>query len=1118
VGHFAPLTNQFAVTNFPFPQKFTGNVVSNSTSTTLPNAVVLLFPPPKPGNKGPSGPPLAGMVANNAGSYTVMAPAGTYTLVAFRSNFVANLNTSPVLTLAASQTITTNLTLTNATSSITGKIMDANNASIGLSGMISAMSANGLLAISFTDTNGNFNMPVTAGTWKIQANDTTLIVHGYLGLQNGTNVNAGTTGITIAVPKATALIYGSVKDNLGNPLVGLDVYANDNNNLYRTDGYTDASGNYVLGVLGLGSSDSWGMQADSNNTLTNYVFSQATINGNINAGQAVLQNFTAVLATNYITGNVKTNGTNIVGVGVNANATIGGVGYQSHVDTDINGNYSLNVANGTWSISVNCSGGSDSLDNILGSGTYQCPGPQTATINDNNGTANFTGIPPQPLQMTTTSLPNGTVGAYYNQSLAASGGWSPYNWSLSPGSAPLPPSLTLQANGTLSGTPASLGTFYFFVRVTDAAMATDDQLLSLTVGIASFLQVTTGILPEGVRGTSYSQQLVASGGQIPYIWSLSPGSVSLPPGLTLSTNGILSGTPASGGNFYFFVRVADRMTATDDQLLFLDILDVATTSLPNGVQGTSYSQPLVASGGQSPYSWSLSPGSASLPPGLTLSTNGILSGVPSTNGVFTFSVSVTDGATLSVSRSLSFVTMPSFQTLLQMPTLSLPVLLPLGGCQFTVSGIGGQFYTLEYSTNLVNWMALLTTNFIGSSFTYTDFPATDRCRFYRAQAAGATFKFMHPLFYTSPTNGSAIIPVLRSGGLASGLYVNYATTTNGTATAGVDYGPVTGTLYFPPTVTSNNIVVPVFSNNNTNQDLTVVVRLSSLDGKIKQFAVLDIQGPQSTPAPVMVVSPGSLTFVLPDNCAQTVTVSNDGPPGSVLNYLAIDEGYLGYQLSSDGITGEYVIGTLPAGTSAQFQVSVLTNLAPFFEDIGALFHDTWPMMTTWINFYQLSANHQASEIPAAVIYPAEITTADRVAAKYIGTWSGTWSGTSSPMTSNPPTNYIGGGTWTLNIQEFKRGGQVSGSFRWQGTDAYWSEAPFTSFPLPVNLEATFTNWTYSVLCDGKTVQVFPQYPIGGSALYQLQINEFLFGGSGPGNWTSTVLSGWPSVSGGTYTW
>src|ERR1035438_4406763 len=71
VGHFTPQTNNFNVTNFPFGQKFFGNVVSNSSSTTLSNAVVLLFPPPRPGHKG-LGQPLADTVANNAGAYAIM--------------------------------------------------------------------------------------------------------------------------------------------------------------------------------------------------------------------------------------------------------------------------------------------------------------------------------------------------------------------------------------------------------------------------------------------------------------------------------------------------------------------------------------------------------------------------------------------------------------------------------------------------------------------------------------------------------------------------------------------------------------------------------------------------------------------------------------------------------------------------------------------------------------------------------------------------------------------------------------------------------------------------------------------------------------------------------------
>ena len=77
-GHFGPITNQFAVTNFPFPQKITGNVISTSTSTTVPNAIILLFPPLRTGHSGPGNPLGSVVVANNAGGYAVQMPPGSY--------------------------------------------------------------------------------------------------------------------------------------------------------------------------------------------------------------------------------------------------------------------------------------------------------------------------------------------------------------------------------------------------------------------------------------------------------------------------------------------------------------------------------------------------------------------------------------------------------------------------------------------------------------------------------------------------------------------------------------------------------------------------------------------------------------------------------------------------------------------------------------------------------------------------------------------------------------------------------------------------------------------------------------------------------------------------------
>ena len=83
------------------------------------------------------------------------------------------------------------------------------------------------------------------------------------------------------------------------------------------------------------------------------------------------------------------------------------------------------------------------------------------------------------------------------------------------------------------------------------------------------LQVTTTALPNGANGVAYSQQLSAIYGQLPYSWSLISGS--LPSGLTLATNGVISGTPTTNGTFNFTVKVTDALSATATQPLTLTV-------------------------------------------------------------------------------------------------------------------------------------------------------------------------------------------------------------------------------------------------------------------------------------------------------------------------------------------------------------------------------------------------------------------------------------------------------------------------------------------------------------------------------------------------------------------
>src|SRR5206468_1329682 len=121
-----------------------------------------------------------------------------------------------------------------------------------------------------------------------------------------------------------------------------------------------------------------------------------------------------------------------------------------------------------------------------------------------------------PPSITTTSLAAGTVGTAYSQALAATGGTTPYSWSVASGA--LPAGLSLAAGGTMAGTPTAAGSSSFTVKVTDSASGTATAALSLTISPAA-LGITTSSLPAGTVGTAYSQALGASGGTSPYSWS-----------------------------------------------------------------------------------------------------------------------------------------------------------------------------------------------------------------------------------------------------------------------------------------------------------------------------------------------------------------------------------------------------------------------------------------------------------------------------------------------------------------------------------------------------------------------------------------------------------------------
>ena len=201
---------------------------------------------------------------------------------------------------------------------------------------------------------------------------------------------------------------------------------------------------------------------------------------------------------------------------------------------------------------------------------------------------------PIPVLITTATLPGGKVGVNYNQTIATTGGSGSLTWSITQGSIPL--GLALNATtGAISGTPTTIATSNFTVKVVDAANQTDTKDLSIVIAAAPVLPViTTTTLADGTVGQNYSQTLTATGGSGNLTWSKESGS--LPDGLNLTTAGVISGSPNSAGTSTFTIKVTDTTNQTSTKQLSITVITAVVrtpvtiagawkTSNNNGVNG-----------------------------------------------------------------------------------------------------------------------------------------------------------------------------------------------------------------------------------------------------------------------------------------------------------------------------------------------------------------------------------------------------------------------------------------------------------------------------------------------------------------------------------------------------
>lgn len=214
-----------------------------------------------------------------------------------------------------------------------------------------------------------------------------------------------------------------------------------------------------------------------------------------------------------------------------------------------------------------------------------------------------------------------------------------------------PPWLTLNsANGVLGGTPtnaAYLGINSFNVIASNSfGKVTSSPPYQVNVRDALLgppVFYTTNPLPSGVVGAAYSMQFNVSNS--PTFSVVEGGGSGLPPGLTLSTNGLLSGTPTALYDSFFTVS-ASNFVAVSNRNYNITINDpteppvfVTESPLTNGVVGQFYSLQIVASNNPS---FSLVDGEGILPDGLSLDPAGLISGTPTQIENPTFTVRATN--------------------------------------------------------------------------------------------------------------------------------------------------------------------------------------------------------------------------------------------------------------------------------------------------------------------------------------------------------------------------------------------------------------------------------------------------------------------------------------------
>jgi len=200
-------------------------------------------------------------------------------------------------------------------------------------------------------------------------------------------------------------------------------------------------------------------------------------------------------------------------------------------------------------------------------------------------------------------------------------------------------------DGTTFGWTVPVGTFKSFWQADANARAS-----GLACKLARRNRVcftTDSPLTPICTGESSTIVIGASGGTPDYTFALESGSI--PAGMTFDPVGLIQGTPTTGGTSTFTIRVTDAIGSFQTKEFVLRVVEITSPeALPDATLNSAYSETILATGTSGTVVWSLVSGS--LPTGLSLSTDGVISGTPTEADLFTFTLALLDGTGASCSK------------------------------------------------------------------------------------------------------------------------------------------------------------------------------------------------------------------------------------------------------------------------------------------------------------------------------------------------------------------------------------------------------------------------------------------------------------------------------------